>query len=74
MKKLALLLILGGCASGPTLEELKQEALITGDWSEVEKKEKMIEQKRLRSLPCNGRGRLNKYETSKWGIPVYDCY
>ena len=33
--------LLAGCASKPSLEELKAEASITGDWSAVEKREQM---------------------------------
>jgi hypothetical protein len=33
--------LLVGCASRPTLEELKAEASVTGDWSAVEKRERM---------------------------------
>lgn len=31
-----------GCASVKTLEELEMEAAVTGDWSEVEKRERLI--------------------------------
>jgi len=39
---LVLLLMLGGCAAVPTLEELEDQALLTGDWSQVEKRERTI--------------------------------
>lgn len=39
---LVLLLMLGGCAVVPTLEELEDQALLTGDWSQVEKRERTI--------------------------------
>ncbi len=35
------LCLLVGCTSRPTLEELEAEALITGDWTEVENRERM---------------------------------
>ncbi len=39
---LILILMLGGCAAVPTLEELEDQALLTGDWSQVEKRERTI--------------------------------
>ncbi len=39
---LILILMLGGCAAAPTLEELEDQALLTGDWSQVEKRERTI--------------------------------
>jgi len=45
MKTLATLmvLVLAGCAAKPTLSELEEEALATGDWSQVEAREKGID-------------------------------
>jgi len=43
--KLMLLLgavFLAGCVSMPTLEQLEEQALLTGDWSAVEQREKLI--------------------------------
>ncbi len=48
---ISVLLILAGCASGPTFEELQAEALITGDWSEVERREALKERRRQRQGP-----------------------
>ena len=50
MKYLALLLALGliGCAPVPTLEELEQQAFLTGDWSEVEEREKILARRAAR--------------------------
>ena len=36
------LFALAGCAAGPSLEDLKAEALVTGDWSLVERREAQI--------------------------------
>ena len=44
-----LLLTLGGCGTYQTLEELEQQAFQTGDWSEVEKRERIIAKRRMRS-------------------------
>ena len=36
------LCLLAGCTVGPTLEQLESQALVTGDWSLVEKREAAI--------------------------------
>ena len=36
------LFLLGGCGTYHTLEELEDQALVTGDWSEVERRESKI--------------------------------
>lgn len=44
MKYAALLgfLLLTACATVPTLDELEHRAMLTGDWTEVERREKVI--------------------------------
>ena len=37
-----LLVFLGGCASFASLEELEAQAMLTGDWSAVERRERII--------------------------------
>ena len=51
MKVLALMMICGlaGCAVGPTLEQLEKQAMFTGDWSEVERRERMLVRRNLRA-------------------------
>ena len=39
---LVLVLLLAGCAGRLTLAELTSEAMASGDWSEVEKRERVI--------------------------------
>ncbi len=51
MKKLcvvSLFLILAGCTTAPTLEELEFAALESGDWSEVKKRERAIARREAR--------------------------
>lgn len=50
MKMLSILLIsaLVGCAGQQTLEELEYEALTSGDWTEVEKREQLLARKSKR--------------------------
>lgn len=49
--RIGLILVLGiltGCTAQQTLEELEAEAAITGDWSEVEKRERVIARRKAR--------------------------
>lgn len=39
------LVLLAGCAAGPTMEELEDEAMQTGDWSKVEDREQLRAQR-----------------------------
>ncbi|MDX1500410.1 MAG: hypothetical protein R3176_10960 [Woeseiaceae bacterium] len=50
MKFLTLMIagLLVGCGTVIPLEELEQQALISGNWSEVEKRERILEQRRAR--------------------------
>jgi len=45
---MAALIVLCACADVKTLEELELEALQTGDWSAVEKREKKLAEKKAR--------------------------
>ena len=54
---LALLFLLAGCASRPPMAELEAEAALTGDWSAVEKRERMDRKMGLTTLgdpACKG--------------------
>jgi len=44
---LASLLWLTGCSSTTSLEDLETEAMISGDWSEVERRERQMRQQKL---------------------------
>ena len=47
------LLLLAGCSSMVSLEQLEAEALVSGDWSKVEQRQRIIERRNLRSsLAC----------------------
>lgn len=55
MKVLVLLgvLFLTGCISVPTLEQLEQQAFLTGDWSAVEQRQRIIAKRQaLRGTNC----------------------
>ncbi len=55
MKVLVLLgvLILTGCISAPTLEQLETQAFLTGDWSAVEERQRIIAKRAAhRAIQC----------------------
>lgn len=49
-------LIFVGCTSSPTLEELEDEALRTGNWEAVEKREALIERRDGPATPSCPKG------------------
>ena len=50
---LVVLLMLAGCSSAPSLEELEAEAMATGNWSAVEERERVLrQQKRTAEFDC----------------------
>jgi len=51
MTSLIVLFFLAGCATKPSLEQLEDEAMVSGDWSAVEKREHSSN----RLGPINGR-------------------
>ncbi len=47
------LFFLAGCSSFVPLEELEAQAVLTGDWTEVERRERIIARRNMRtSLAC----------------------
>ena len=45
--------VLLGCAPVPTLEQLEDAAMLTGDWSQVERRERIIQRREARqALQC----------------------
>ena len=57
---LFLLIILAGCVTRPSLEELEDGASTTGEWSAVERREE-LDKKRLEASAPGCVGELNKY-------------
>ena len=45
------LILLAGCGSFTSLEQLESEALLTGDWSAVDKRERIIARRKLDAGP-----------------------
>ena len=60
---LILILMLSGCAAVPTLEELEDQALLTGDWSQVEKRERTIARRLAGELPKCASGYISVCQT-----------
>jgi hypothetical protein len=50
------LILLAGCTIGPTMEELETQAFLTGDWTQVEKRERAIARREERAGPQCPRG------------------
>ena len=44
------LIFLGGCESFVSLEKLEAEAMLTGDWSAVGRRERIIERRKMRNF------------------------
>lgn len=51
-------ILLSGCAATTSLEELEQRAMLTGDWSEVEQREKIIARRKARQGPSCPSGQV----------------
>lgn len=51
-------LLLAGCGTYTSMEQLEQQALLTGDWSAVEKRERMILRRKLRNGNVCGVGQV----------------
>lgn len=66
MRLIVLFAVLGlsACGTTPSLEELEQQAMISGDWSEVEKRERMMMRREARREPRCGDGMISYCQTS----------
>lgn len=49
-------LLLSGCAASLPMAELERQAMMTGDWSEVERRERQIARREARNAPDCGNG------------------
>lgn len=52
----AILVIPGGCVAAPSMEHLEDQAVLTGDWSHVERRERIIERRKTREPLSCGNG------------------
>lgn len=68
IRALGVLMLLGmlssaGCGSMETLEELERQAEITGDWSAVQKRERIIARREARRPPSCAPGLISYCES-----------
>jgi len=52
------MLAMAGCATGPSMEALESQALLTGDWGAVEKRERALARRQARQAPSCSDGRV----------------
>jgi len=46
--------LVAGCAAGPTTQELETQAFVSGDWSKVEQRERMVSRRQFRNgIQCS---------------------
>lgn len=69
---LVLILALGACAVPPTLEELEFQALQTGDWTLVERRERAMARRTERQGPSCGAEQV-QYCESSFGQRACQC-
>ena len=61
---LVALVLLAGCAGVTPMEQLEANALLTGDWSQVERRERMLARRNLHSYMQCPPGTTGYCETS----------
>lgn len=52
-------LLLSGCAVSVPMAELERQAMLTGDWSAVERRERQMARRAERNGPSCGRGMIS---------------
>ncbi|MDH3806013.1 MAG: hypothetical protein OEU90_11160 [Gammaproteobacteria bacterium] len=57
------LILLSGCGSFTSLEQLESQALLTGDWSAVDKRERIIARRKLQAGPTCPSGMIAYCQT-----------
>ena len=65
-------IFMGGCGSFVTMEELQEQAMLTGDWSAVEQREKILARRAERRGPSCNNGRV-AYCEIRMGDKVCRC-
>ncbi len=68
---LVMLAIVVGCAQRPALERLEGEALVTGDWTDVERREELIKKRLESTAPGCSVGLSKKCFEELSGIQCY---
>lgn len=65
-------MLIAGCGSFVTMEELQEQALLTGDWSAVEQREKVLARRAERRGPSCRNGQV-AYCEIRMGDKVCRC-
>ena len=52
------IVVMSGCTIGPTMEELEDQALLTGDWSAVERRERSLARRQANRGPSCPAGHI----------------
>ena len=65
------LVIVAGCASRPSLENLEDEAMTTGDWTTVERREEVIKERLESTAPGCPVGWTKRCVEEQSGIQCY---
>jgi hypothetical protein len=60
-----------GCAPRPPLEQLEDEALVTGDWAAVERREEMTKDRLEAAGPSCSAGERKRCVEEQSGIQCY---
>jgi len=68
---LVTLLIVAGCAPRPPLEQLEDEASVTGDWAAVEHREELVKKHLEATAPGCPVGQRKKCVEEQSGIQCY---
>jgi hypothetical protein len=68
---LVTLVIVVGCAPRPTLEQLEDEANVTGDWAAVEHREELVKKHLEATAPGCPVGQSEKCVEEQTGIQCY---
>ena len=54
----ATVFLIAGCGSFTSMEQLERQALLTGDWSAVERRERIIERRKMQRGPVCPTGQV----------------
>ena len=65
------LVIIVGCAPRPTLDQLEEEALVSGEWTTVERREEIVRKRRESTAPGCLVGYRKKCIEEQSGIQCY---
>jgi len=65
------LAIIVGCAPRPTLDQLEEEALVSGEWTTVEKREELVKKRLESTAPGCPIGHSKKCIEEQSGIQCY---